>query len=145
MRFAFRRLKRQSPTMDCPVPPVDDTARLRRRLLLALAAVAGIGILVRFNPATSAFYPFCPLHRLTGLLCPGCGSLRALHELLHGNVLTAFHLNALLVLSLPLLAVFVARGLWRRRRGCRDSFGISGGVYWAGFAVIILFGIFRNF
>jgi hypothetical protein len=115
------------------------------RWLLVLAAVVGLGILFFFNPATSAFYPFCPLHRMTGLLCPGCGSLRALHQLLHGNVATAFHLNALLVLSLPLLAALAARALYRGYRGCPDSFGISGRVFWAGFAVAILFGILRNF
>jgi hypothetical protein len=119
--------------------------RSRGQWLLGFAVLIGLGVLFFFNPATSAFYPFCPLHRMTGLLCPGCGSLRALHQLLHGNVATAFHLNELLVLSLPLLAALAVRALYRGFRGRPDSFGISGKVFWAGFAVVILFGILRNF
>src|SRR5690606_32381537 len=28
----------------------------------------------------------CPVHGVTGGFCPGCGSTRAVHELLHGDV-----------------------------------------------------------
>jgi hypothetical protein len=35
--------------------------------------------------------------------CPGCGSLRAVHHLLHGDVVAAFKLNPLMVASLPVL------------------------------------------
>jgi hypothetical protein len=37
------------------------------------------------------------------LYCPGCGTLRALHQLLHGHLLEAFGLNPLMMLSLPFL------------------------------------------
>jgi hypothetical protein len=115
------------------------------RLILVLSVAVIVGILFVFNPATSAFYPFCPLHRLTGLLCPGCGSLRATHELLHGHLLAAFHLNALFVLALPLVASLAARWIYRRYRGQPVSFGISGKPLWAGFIITVLFGVFRNF
>jgi hypothetical protein len=114
------------------------------RLVLLSAAIVSAVVLYVFNPATSGFYPFCPLHRLTGLLCPGCGSLRALHELLHGNLVAAFHLNALLVLSLPVLAAFAMRWLYRRSRGQPVSYGISGRTFWTGFVIVVLFGVFRN-
>jgi hypothetical protein len=133
-------------------PPPDKPAALGRvkqsrvgTLLLATAVITAAVVLFVFNPATAGFYPFCPLHRLTGLLCPGCGALRAIHELLHGNVVAAFHLNALLVLSLPVLAAVAARLFYLRIRGQPVSFGISGGVFWTGFVIAVLFGIFRNF
>lgn len=66
-------------------------------------AAAGATVLFLFDPSTSAFYPPCPFHALTGLWCPGCGSARALHELLHGDLAAAFGLNPLMVLALPLL------------------------------------------
>lgn len=54
------------------------------------------------NPNTFVFTPKCPFHSLTGLHCPGCGSQRAFHEILHGNIWTGLQHNFLII-----LAVFV--------------------------------------
>ncbi len=48
-----------------------------------------------FNPVTAGFFPACPLYTATGIFCPGCGLTRGAHALLHGDVLAAFHFNAL--------------------------------------------------
>ncbi len=50
-----------------------------------LMALAGI-VLFCFDPERCGFYPICIFHQSTGLLCPGCGSLRAMHQLLHGHL-----------------------------------------------------------
>lgn len=76
--------------------------RVKWTVVLVGMAASSV-FLFLFDPACSAFYPPCPFHALTGLYCPGCGSLRALHQLLHGNLLTALSLNPLMVLSLPFL------------------------------------------
>ena len=55
------------------------------------------------DPAVSTHFPKCPFYAITGLKCPGCGTQRAIHQLLHFNISEAFHYNALMVLSLPLL------------------------------------------
>ncbi len=71
------------------------------------------------HPSALGFPP-CPTHYLTGLYCPGCGSLRATHHLLQGDILTALRFNGLAVLLLPFvgwmmisesLNVFGGRGL----------------------------------
>lgn len=71
---------------------------MRRAALaaIALAVVAGAYVLYAHDPATSSFYPGCALRATTGFDCPGCGSTRALHHLLHGRVATAFRYNPLL-------------------------------------------------
>src|SRR5271165_4411658 len=79
---------------------------MRRNQLLAalLAAIAaGIVLLEVFDPTTSGVFPPCPLRYFTGWYCPGCGSLRAMHQLLHGNLRAAWALNPLTVLLLPFL------------------------------------------
>jgi Protein of unknown function (DUF2752) len=76
--------------------------RLRSAAVLLLALCA-LCILYLFNPATTSFYPTCPFFWATGCYCPGCGSLRALHQLTHGHLLAALGLNPLMVLSLPFL------------------------------------------
>ena len=57
---------------------------------------AGASLIAYFNPTTAGFFPVCPLFKLTGILCPGCGLTRGFHALFHGDVLTALHFNALL-------------------------------------------------
>lgn len=66
----------------------------------------GLGILYfRFNPAAYPFFPKCPFFVLTGLQCPGCGSQRALHHVLHFDLYAACKDNILFVLALPYLFV----------------------------------------
>lgn len=128
-------------------PPIIKAASPKRYWLwlipLALLLVA-IAVLFQFNPSKTSFYPLCVFHRMTGLQCPGCGGLRATHHLLHGDVLTAFRFNPLVVLALPLGAWFA----WRRwRRGANaPNFSHRAVAVWAWvlFAVIVLFWIARN-
>ncbi|MGV9857844.1 DUF2752 domain-containing protein [Gordonia sp. NPDC003425] len=63
--------------------------------------------------------PVCPTKLLLGIDCPGCGSLRAIYALLHGDVSDALRYNAVGVAAIALLGwAFVAYcvGLWRGRR-----------------------------
>ncbi len=53
----------------------------------------------------------CPIHSLTGVFCPGCGSTRAARALLRGDLELALHNNALFLLSpvLVLTGVLISR------------------------------------
>ena len=62
--------------------------------IMVIAAMA-VAIYFRWNPASHDFFPRCVFLNLTGLKCPGCGSQRAFHALLHGDVVAALRLNAL--------------------------------------------------
>ncbi len=53
-----------------------------------------------YNPGLEIYFPKCPFYSLTGLYCPGCGSQRALHQLLHFNILETLNYNALYILGL---------------------------------------------
>lgn len=58
-----------------------------------------------YDPAAHSWFPQCPFKALTGLDCPGCGSQRAVHAILHGDFRKAFHHNALLMPFIPYLTV----------------------------------------
>jgi len=75
----------------------------RPRLLLALGLLAGLAVLFAVDPRTTGLYPRCPFLLLTGLECAGCGSARALHALLHGDVTAAFRFNPLATVAAPFL------------------------------------------
>ncbi|MEY2428204.1 MAG: hypothetical protein QOJ40_1089 [Verrucomicrobiota bacterium] len=113
-------------------------------LLLLTSACCGAVVLFLFNPAQHSFYPFCPFHRATGLLCPGCGSLRALHQLLHGHFGTALRFNALLVASLPVAGFFLARFVARKLKNQAAPFMIPTIWLWWALGVMLVFGIVRN-
>jgi hypothetical protein len=79
------------------------------RVLAGLATSVVVAVLYFFSPTKFSFYPQCPFHALTGLNCPGCGSLRALHALLHGNFRQAMVFNPLTICLLPALGFFAVR------------------------------------
>lgn len=113
-------------------------------VLLALALLGGSAVLFRFDPTQHGFYPRCQLYRMTGLQCPGCGGLRALHALLHGRVTEAFKLNPLFVLALPAAGVWLATWARRKRRDPTARLTLPTSWIWIGVAVIIAFGVVRN-
>jgi hypothetical protein len=112
--------------------------------LLALAILVGLLALYHLDPVKHGFYPRCQLNALTGLQCPGCGGLRALHALLHVRVAEAFRLNPLFVAAVPAALALAGRWLWRRRREPGARWVIPAGWLWSGVAAVILFGIVRN-
>jgi hypothetical protein len=102
-------------------------------------------VLYRYDPVLNGFYPRCYLYTTTGLLCPGCGSLRAMHHLAHGEILTAMHDNVMLVAGIPAAIFYVVR---RWVAGVRTEtpprFAPSPRLLiWTGIA-LTLFGILRN-
>ena len=83
---------------------------------LALLAVLGLAVLYNFDPRNPGTYPVCPFLGLTGCYCPGCGTLRSLHQLLHGNFVSAFGYNPLAVLALPFIVYSYVTGAARAFR-----------------------------
>ena len=80
---------------------------------VAAAAVGGSVLLHVRDPRTST-YLLCPLHALTGLWCPGCGTTRALGDLAHGDIAAAASSNVVaVVLALVAVGVWTA---WLRAR-----------------------------
>ena len=126
-------------------PPLSTFHGRGLALALALLGVLAGLVLFCFDPAQWSFYPPCLFHQLTGLACPGCGGLRALHQLAHGHVAVAFHLNPLLVLAVPMALWLLARQLAGKHAGKRIVATLSRPPWpWIVLGVVILFGVLRN-
>ena len=112
--------------------------------LIALG-LAGVAVLYAFDPRNPGNYPICPFLGLTGYHCPGCGTLRALHQLLHGNVIAALGYNPLTILSLPFIAYSFADGAMKAFmvKGLPRIF-IPHQFIWALFVGIVTFWVLRN-
>ena len=117
--------------------------------MFAAASVVGavgiLGILYFVNPGTSTLYPMCPFLWVTGCYCPGCGSLRALHQITRGHLVSEFGLNPLLVLSMPFVAYYFASQVSLAFRGFPlRTFFVRPLLIWSLLGVIILYWIVRN-
>ena len=112
---------------------------------LALLAT-GLASLVYFiDPRVPGNYPPCPFLFFSGCYCPGCGTLRALHSLIRGDLSGALGYNPLMVLALPVCAAIGAGGLTRAvNRPLSSSFLGSPHFAWGALAVIVLFWVARN-
>lgn len=121
-----------------------ENRRLLAPLLLGAIIFSAI-ILYHFNPASSGVYPPSPFRVLTGLFCPGCGSLRALHHLLHGRFLQALDLNPLLIVVMPYLIYslvsYVSPVLFHRK--VTQPF-VSPKWIWSFLSVVLVYWVLRN-
>ncbi|QFU92790.1 DUF2752 domain-containing protein [Amycolatopsis sp. YIM 10] len=86
--------------------------------VVAAGAAGCVAVLLGDPTTPGGFLPVCPTHSLLGIACPGCGGLRMMYSLLHGDLLGALHYNAL-SLVIVLLSVWSivawAVGRWRGR------------------------------
>ena len=83
---------------------------------MAAASFLACAVVYNFSPSEYGFYPRCPFFAATHLLCPGCGSTRALYWLLHGNLRAAWHYNALFTLLGPVVLAWLAFCCYRVMR-----------------------------
>ncbi len=127
-------------------PPVLD----RRRGALSVLAVTTAGVLAGatlfvVDPNQPGHYPTCPFLATTGLYCPGCGALRGVHDLLHGDVAGAFARNPLTVLAAPYLVVaFVTWVLRTTGRPAPRATSLPPWTIWLLLGLVLAFGVLRN-
>ena len=110
--------------------------------------VGGLTLAVVLHVAdpSQASFPVCPFHAITGLYCPGCGTLRCLHALLHADLPAALDFNVLTVLFVPLIAVAwlsVGLAVIGGRHPAR-AWSPPRWVGWASATAFALFWILRN-
>ncbi|MGW5074498.1 DUF2752 domain-containing protein [Rhodococcus sp. NPDC004095] len=84
---------------------------------VAAAGLAVAALLYVRDPHRPGAYGFCPFHALTGLWCPGCGGLRAVHDLTHGEVWASLSSNVFVAPLVLVLVLAWVRWVRRRRRG----------------------------
>jgi hypothetical protein len=125
--------------------PTDFWYRRSTMLVIWSLLISGAIYVFYFEPGKTGFFLLCPFRWITGIICPGCGSTRALHQLLHGNLAAAFLLNPLFVVALPFL-------IWGFLRYSKNAFqqkipnrnALAPKYLYLIFIVVVSFWIFRN-
>ena len=129
-----------------PAAPVNARGfgALRAPALVLAAALAATTVVAAVDPNTPGHYPTCPFLAVTGYYCPGCGSLRALHDLAHGDLSGAVARNPLMVLATG--GLIVAFVLWTRRlwRGLPRTWAAPPAVLHGLLVLVVAFWLLRN-
>ncbi|NEW53916.1 DUF2752 domain-containing protein [Nocardia cyriacigeorgica] len=122
----------------------------RWRAVALPAAVAGAGIVAVAavhlrDPHVEGSWGICPVYALFGVYCPGCGGMRAVHNLTDGHVLDSLHSNLLALPLLILFALWVGDWAIRAWRGKpMRHLGINAVTMWSIFGFLALFTVVRN-
>lgn len=142
-----QRVDASSGTTDLAPPPapVSRAGRLARPALVLGAAAAALAYVGTVDPNEPGHYPVCPLFRLTGVLCPGCGGLRSAHAFAHGDLVTAIGANAMAVAGYFFFAGFMVLWLVRAYRGVAAPKLVVRPPYWWALGVVaVVFSVVRN-
>ena len=135
-------------TASVPAPLPTAASRLRAPVLCAAGVLAATALLYARDPHRPGSYGFCPWNALTGGYCPGCGGLRAVHDLTHGDLAAAASSNLLVVALLP--AAVLLWATWSRARWQDRPFRVRGSVLsarpalWSLAGVVLAFTALRN-
>ena len=101
-------------------PASEVTPARRQRMLGPAVTIGGLALLTAAlhvrDPHDSGSWGYCPSAAL-GFYCPGCGGLRAVNDLTHGQVGAAASSNVLFVALLPLLVFLLGRWAFERWTG----------------------------
>jgi hypothetical protein len=114
-------------------------------LAVLAGGVAAVVVVATSDPEEPGHYPTCPFLSVTGWWCPGCGSLRAVHALAHGDIGTAIDRNVLTVLAVP--ALVLAWVAWLRRTVTgrpRSRWAAPPAALWGLLATVVAFWVLRN-
>ena len=112
-------------------------------LVIALVMVLGV-VYYALDPSSSAVFPQCAFLSLTGYKCPGCGSQRAIHALLNGDVAGAFRYNALLLISVPWIGLCLYAEAQRVRNPRLYARLNAPLLIWLFLAMVLLWWVLRN-
>ena len=117
--------------------------------ILAVAGIiitlGGSALVWFFDPTKEGFFPVCPLFKLTGFACPGCGLTRGFHALFHGDIMTALGFNALIPVYAFVFAYLFAAMIFIAVSGRSIKFNIFKPKYIAGFLIFsLVFFVARN-
>lgn len=132
-------------TEPAPPPTPEGRRAVAGFAATTVGAVAGAAVLFSVDPSEPGHYPTCPFLALTGAYCPGCGSLRAGHALLHGDPVGALQRNPLLLAAVVALAVaWVCWGLRLLGRDAPHPTRIPAAWIWALLAGVVSYWVLRN-
>lgn len=111
---------------------------------VAALTLVGVGYVASVDPNVAGHYPTCPFLAITGWYCPGCGALRAVHALGHGDLMTALARNPFAVVAFGYILVTWVLWLERTARGRPRRWLAPPWVLYGVLGAVLAFWVLRN-
>jgi hypothetical protein len=120
----------------------------RNQLFLKIGipiALLALGIFYYIvNPTTFLYTPKCHFHEFTGLHCPGCGSQRAIHQILHGNIWEGIKHNFLVAIGFLFISYKLYAFYFAGKAKIQIHILQYKAIPWVVIAIVFVFWILRN-
>ena len=120
---------------------------MKRILKIGLLVVfAGLAVLFFvLDPAKHNIFPRCLFNSVTGYYCPGCGSQRAIHSLLHFDIAGVVSYNFLFIPAFLLIIYHYLHPVLNRIFGWKlPNIIYFKSTPWIIFGFVLAFWILRN-
>ncbi|MFE2260010.1 DUF2752 domain-containing protein, partial [Streptomyces cyaneofuscatus] len=127
-----------------PGSPATRVRRLATPLGILATVTAAFAYVGTVDPNEPGHYPVCPLLKITGAFCPGCGGLRSAHAFIHGDLGAAFSANAVATTGYFLFAAVWVLWLVRAWRGQPLRIVLAPVWWWSIGALLLIFTVVRN-
>ncbi len=112
--------------------------------IIAVLAIALAIVYYYFDPVEARWMPRCLWKVATGTDCPGCGSQRMAHALVHGDILGAWRANAFALCMIPLIGLLLVLELNREKYPKLYRKVHAPWVIWTLAAAVLIWWIVRN-
>lgn len=112
-------------------------------LLLGISLIAVLFFFL--NPNEHVIFPRCVFYSFSGYYCPGCGSQRAIHSLLHLNIAGVVQNNFLFLPAVAAIIYHFLHSVLNRWFNWRlPNIFYMKNTPWVIFSIIMLFWLLRN-
>ncbi|MCU1432154.1 MAG: hypothetical protein JWP95_1259 [Actinotalea sp.] len=113
-------------------------------MTVAAAACAAAIVVASVDPNEPGHYPTCPVLALTGFYCTGCGVLRAVHAVLHGDLAGGWAMNPAAFFVLPVVVASWVAWTIRAATGRPRSWLAPPWAVYTGVGALAAFTVARN-
>jgi len=124
-----------------------EQVRAKKNLIIILFSCLFLLTLLYVYPIGEYHYfPPCPWYKLTGTHCPGCGTIRGIQSVLHGNIFGLLENNPLVMLALPYFGLSFISLSFQSFVGYKPPhLFLSKNEIWCILLIIIFYWVSRNY
>lgn len=115
-------------------------------VILVICVIVGYFLYKNIDPSSNVFAPKCLSYTILGFRCPGCGTQRAVFNILNGNIINGLSFNPLMILSVPYFSLLLIMQFSKVKQKFAKLYSVLYGFnsVWILIGVLIIYTLLRN-